>query len=58
MHSERDDERFGNAGSDPIHAHWGMCWLRDMVHRPLSHHEKDAGRSSVLSVSCGSGETV
>merc|ERR1719231_825205 len=36
----------------------GMCWLRDMVHRPWSHHEKESGRSSDLSVSCGSGESV
>jgi hypothetical protein len=36
----------------------GMCWLRDIVHRPWSHQEKAEGRSSVLSVSCGSGDTV
>merc|ERR1719473_133652 len=36
----------------------GMCWLRDMVHMPWSHHEKASGRSSDLSVSCGRGETV
>merc|ERR1719453_848744 len=36
--------------------YWGMCWLRDIVHRPLSHHEYAWGSSSVLSVSCGRGE--
>merc|ERR1719171_2820763 len=33
----------------------GMCWLRDMVHMPLSHQENEAGRSSVFSVSWGRG---
>merc|ERR1719198_1315850 len=36
----------------------GMCWLRDIVQRPLSHHEKESGRSADLSVSWGSGEVV
>jgi hypothetical protein len=38
--------------------HWGMCWLRDMVRRPLSPHEKDCGRSSVFIVSWGGADSV
>merc|ERR550514_1011963 len=34
----------------------GMCWLRDIVHRPLSHHDHASGSASDFRVSCGSGE--